>query len=226
MKVRRPDKLAGAPPVLEAPKKRTRAKKPPVDAIAGLELPKKRSRPKKPPEDATAEAPKKKPRAKKRSKTYCVYVIELKSSVWKERAKMKAANRRFNPLTSKKQCVYVGMTVYTPEKRFLVHLDGGRNSANVVRRFGKHLRPDLYESYGRMSLKDAEEMERYLAARLRRKGYAVWPVAEGGALGGLKKPATKSEAERPNPGSRRPRHSRRGSALRSQTVTLDAGGRQ
>jgi hypothetical protein len=114
-------------------------------------------------------------------RTYCVYVIELDSKVWRLRAKMRQANPKYKPLLGK-GCLYVGMTVYTPEKRFLTHMDGGRNAAKVVHRFGKHLRPRLYQQYKRMSQRDAEEMERYLAERLRKRGYAVWPVREGGAF--------------------------------------------
>jgi len=53
-------------------------------------------------------------------------------------------------------------------------------SAPVVRIFGRYLRKRLYSGYKRMSRKDAEEMEPYVAERLRKKGYAVWPVKEGG----------------------------------------------
>lgn len=119
---------------------------------------------------------------KKRPKrTYGLYAIELDPRVWRLRAKMRQANPRYSPLTGK-GCVYVGMSVYTPEKRFLTHLEGGRNSASVVEKFGRHLRPRLYQAYERMSKADAEEMELYLAERLRRRGYAVWPVKEGGAF--------------------------------------------
>ena len=122
-----------------------------------------------------------KPKKKRKKRTYCVYVIELEPKVWKLRKKMREANPRYKPLTGK-ACLYVGMTVYSPEKRFLTHMDGGRNAANVVTTFGRHLRPRLYQSLPRMSQADAEEMERYLAARLRKRGYAVWPVKEGGAF--------------------------------------------
>jgi hypothetical protein len=74
------------------------------------------------------------------------------------------------------------MTIHTPEERLAIHLEGGRNSASVVARFGRCLRPQLYKAYERMSKADAEEMERYLAGRLRKLGYAVWPVKEGGAF--------------------------------------------
>jgi hypothetical protein len=119
------------------------------------------------------------PRGKKH--THCVYVIELDPRVWRERATMRKANPRYSPLTGL-GFVYVGMTSHTPEERFAIHKKGGELSAPVVRRFGRALQPRLYQAYERMSRPDAEEMERYLADRLRRKGYAVWPVKPGGAF--------------------------------------------
>lgn len=113
--------------------------------------------------------------------THCLYVVNLDPRVWKERATIRNANPRYLPLTGK-GFVYVGMTSRTPEERLAVHKKGGQLSAPVVRRFGRSLEPRLYASYKRMSQRDAEEMERYLAGRLRRKGYAVWPVKPGGAF--------------------------------------------
>jgi len=94
---------------------------------------------------------------------------------------MRKANPRYNPLTGN-GFLYVGMTSHTPEERFAIHKEGGMLSAPVVRRYGRELRPRLYQAYVRMSQSDAEEMERYLADRLRKKGYAVWPVKPGGAF--------------------------------------------
>lgn len=113
--------------------------------------------------------------------THCLYVVDLDPRVWKERATIRNANPRYLPLSGK-GFVYVGMTSRTPERRLDIHKKGGMLSAPVVKRFGRHLRPRLYQAYERMSRKDAEEMERYLADRLRRKGYAVWPVKPGGAF--------------------------------------------
>ena len=118
------------------------------------------------------------PRAKR---TYCIYVVDLDPRVWRERATIRKANPRYSPLTGA-GFVYVGMTSHSPAERFAIHKAGGELSAPVVRRFGRNLLPRLYEAYQRMSQVDAEEMERYLAERLRRKGYAVWPVKPGGAF--------------------------------------------
>lgn len=130
------------------------------------------------------------PRAKR---TYCVYVVDLDPRVWQERATMRKANPRYSPLAGA-GFLYVGMTSHTPEERFAVHKAGGELSAPVVRRFGRYLRPRLYQAYKRMSQADAEEMERYLAERLRRKGYAVWPVKPGGAFTMNNSPANRRPA--------------------------------
>jgi predicted GIY-YIG superfamily endonuclease len=118
--------------------------------------------------------PKKKPRG-----THAIYVVDLDPNVWQKRATMRKANPRYMPLTGKGY-LYVGATSKTPEARFEVHKEGGLYSAPVVRIFGRYLRKRLYSGYKRMSRKDAEEMEPYVAERLRKKGYAVWPVKEGG----------------------------------------------
>ena len=116
---------------------------------------------------------------------------------------MRKANPKYMPSLGK-GFVYVGMTSHTAEERLAIHKAGGLLSAPVVRRFGRELLPDLYKAYQVMTQPDAEEMERYLAARLRRKGYAVWPVKEGGAFT-MGRPAN-GVASRP---AMRPRRRRR-----------------
>lgn len=148
--------------------------------------------------DATPSA-----RPKKRTrKRHRVYVVELDPRVWRERATMRKANPRYSPLTGK-GFVYVGMTSHTAEERLAIHKAGGMLSAPVVKRYGRELLPELYRAYKLMPQSEAEEMERYLAARLRRKGYAVWPVKEGGAFT-MGKPA-KGAPARPRARRRRPR---------------------
>ena len=132
--------------------------------------------------DAAPEKPKKPVNRRKPKRTYRVYAIELEPRVYQQRKKMRDANPKYKPMSTGKGCLYVGMTGSTPVKRFLVHMDGGKHAAKVVTKFGRHLRPDLYREYKRMTKADAEEMERYLAARLRKLRYAVWPVKEGGAF--------------------------------------------
>ena len=101
---------------------------------------------------------------------YYVYVIELDPGV--------LVRRRFaaaNPGHRKgRACLYVGSSVRTPDHRFDQH-KAGFKSNRYVRDFGVVLRPDLFERYNPIpSRKDAEQLEAYLAARLRSEGYAVW----------------------------------------------------
>src|SRR6185295_10833408 len=70
-----------------------------------------------------------KPKRKRTKRDYCVYVIDLDPKVWRLRKKIRDANPRYKSMEGK-GCLYVGMTMYTPEKRFLTHMDGGRNAAN------------------------------------------------------------------------------------------------
>jgi hypothetical protein len=134
---------------------------------------------------------------KRTRKKHRLYVVELDPRVWRERATMRRANPKYSPLTGK-GFLYVGMTWHSAEERLAIHKAGGLLSAPVVRRFGGDLRPDLTKAYKLMSFSDAEEMEPYLAHRLRNKGYAVWPVKAGGAF-----------TMKATSGARPPRRSRR-----------------
>lgn len=108
---------------------------------------------------------------------YCVYVIELAKRVFTEDRRFREANPQFNGVL---ECVYVGMTSKTPQERFQQHKTGYRNakghklSANIVEKYGRYLRPSLYQHIGPMSRAEALEVEKGLALELRRKGYAVW----------------------------------------------------
>jgi hypothetical protein len=99
-----------------------------------------------------------------------VYVIELEAAVWQASAKF----RRANPARdAAKPCVYVGMTGLTPQERLANHAAGIRSS-QLVHRFARHLRPDLYEGINPMSYREAARMEKVLAKVLRSDGYGVW----------------------------------------------------
>jgi len=110
---------------------------------------------------------------------YKVYVIELSKRVFTENAKFRAANPQFNGVL---ECLYVGMSSKSPEDRFKQHKTGyvskkGYNiSSKLVEKYGRYLRPSLYDQINLdpMSRKEALEMEEKLALDLRRKGYAVW----------------------------------------------------
>lgn len=108
-----------------------------------------------------------------------VYVIELSKRVFTENNKFRAANPQFNGVL---ECLYVGMTCKTPQERLKQHKTGYINkkghklSANIVLKYGRYLRPSLYEQINRkpMNRQEALIMEEKLAWDLRRQGYAVW----------------------------------------------------
>lgn len=101
---------------------------------------------------------------------YHVYVIELDKAV-RSIPKFRDANPK-GRIT--RPCLYVGSSVKTPEVRFEQHLNGYRAN-RYARKFGLRLRPDLYEKYNPIAKRsDAEEMEAYLADRLRSRGCWVW----------------------------------------------------
>ncbi len=108
---------------------------------------------------------------------YRVYVIELSKRVFSENAKFRAANPQFNGVL---ECLYVGMTSKTPKERFEQHKKGFRNkkghklSSNIVQKYGKYLRPSLYNHIDPMTRLEALKMEEKLALKLRRQRYAVW----------------------------------------------------
>jgi len=108
---------------------------------------------------------------------YTVYVIELHRKVYTEDRKFREANPQFNGVL---ECLYVGMTSKTPQERFQQHKTGYRNakgqdlSAAVVKKYGRYLRPSLYQDIGPLSQNEALAVERGLTLELRRKGYAVW----------------------------------------------------
>ena len=111
--------------------------------------------------------------------SYRVYVVELSKRVFTENNKFRAANPQFNGVL---ECLYVGMTSKTPQERLVQHKTGYRNkkgyklSAYLVEKYGRYLRPSLYEDINKKSMnrKEALIMEKKLALDLRRQGYAVW----------------------------------------------------
>ena len=109
--------------------------------------------------------------------TYRVYVIELSMRVFTENAKFRAANPQFNGVL---ECLYVGMCSKSPKERFEQHKTGYRNkkghklSSNIVQKYGRYLRPSLYNLIDPMTKSEALKMEEKLALHLRRQRYAVW----------------------------------------------------
>lgn len=109
---------------------------------------------------------------------YRIYVIELSKRVYTENRKFRMANPQFNGVL---ECLYVGMTSKTPNERFQQHKTGYKNkkghklSSNIVEKYGKYLRPSLYNHidpfFNRSEALVAEEQ---IALELRRERYAVW----------------------------------------------------
>lgn len=108
---------------------------------------------------------------------YTVYVIELTRKVFTEDRRFREANPQFNGVL---ECLYVGMTSKSPQERFMQHRTGARSgkghklSSDIVRKYGRYLRPSLYQHIGPLSRVEALAVEKGLALELRRKGYAVW----------------------------------------------------
>lgn len=104
------------------------------------------------------------------SKRYFVYVIELGKAV-RQIKRFRDANPRMLPM---KDCVYVGSSVREPDLRFEQHKRGYKSN-RFAQFHGERLRPDLYEKYNPIpSRGEAEELEVYLADRLRSLGLGVW----------------------------------------------------
>jgi hypothetical protein len=108
---------------------------------------------------------------------HTVYVIELSRKVFTEDRRFREANPQYNGVL---ECLYVGQTSKTPQERLLQHRTGAKSSkghklsSDIVRKYGRYLRPSLYQHIGPLSRAEALEVERGLALELRRKGYAVW----------------------------------------------------
>lgn len=110
-------------------------------------------------------------------KIYTVYVVELSRKVFTEDRRFREANPQFNGVL---ECLYVGMTSKTPKERLRQHKEellskkGHKLSSRIVKKYGRYLRPSLYEHLEPMTRTEALMMEKKLALELRRQRYAVW----------------------------------------------------
>ena len=101
---------------------------------------------------------------------YYVYVIELDKEVGKL-VKFRKQSPRF---LLGKRCFYVGQSAQKPFLRFKQHKKGYKANT-FAKRFGMRLAPEFYEKYNPIpTRKDAEELEEYLANKLRKERYGVW----------------------------------------------------
>lgn len=101
--------------------------------------------------------------------TYSVYVIELRSTVGDQPSVLKMNPGR-NP---RKPCVYVGQTSKSPEERFAQHLSGVLSGRHVNKETAVGLMPEVYEHLNPMTELESLRMERNLARKLRKEGWAV-----------------------------------------------------
>ena len=101
---------------------------------------------------------------------YYLYVIELDKQVGKL-VKFRKQNPKF---LLGSRCFYVGQSAKKPPLRFRQHKEGYKSN-NYARRFGMQLVPEFYEKYNPIpTRKDAEEMEEYVAQKLRKERYGIW----------------------------------------------------
>lgn len=118
----------------------------------------KRRKPKPPPTRRRATPP-------PRGPAYCVYVVELDAGALPARWRG----------TRVAGCVYVGQSAKSPEERFRQHMRGGRLANTKVYKYGKRLRPDLYQAWNPFeSRREAEAAEEALAMELERRGFVVF----------------------------------------------------
>ena len=102
--------------------------------------------------------------------SYYVYVIELDRNVGKIK-KFRIQNPDF---IFGNRCFYVGQSAKAPMLRFKQHKEGYKSNA-YARRFGFRLATNYYKKYNPIpTRKDAEELESYIAFKLRKEKYGVW----------------------------------------------------
>ena len=101
---------------------------------------------------------------------YNVYVIKLDKEVLKSK-KFRERNPHLNP---RRSCFYVGQTTHDPVTRFKQHKQGYKANS-YVKRYGIRLVWRKFQRYNPIETrKDAEQVERWLTNKLRKKGHGVW----------------------------------------------------
>ena len=98
-----------------------------------------------------------------------IYVIQLDPSVLEKRA-FKEKNPNYQ---SGKDCLYVGTSIYPPEKRFAQH-KAGEGANRYAKKYGLRLLPELYRDRPILTANNYVEKEKAYAEKLRRQGHAVW----------------------------------------------------
>jgi predicted GIY-YIG superfamily endonuclease len=101
---------------------------------------------------------------------YNVYVIELDKGVLMSK-KFRVKNPHMNP---RKACFYVGQTTHDPVTRFKQHKTGYKAN-RFVKKYGLRLISRKFKKYNPIDKrKKAEQIERWLTYKLRKKGHGVW----------------------------------------------------
>jgi len=101
---------------------------------------------------------------------YYLYVIELDKQV----GKLVKFRKQSPHFLLGNRCFYVGQSAKKPSIRFKQHKEGYKSNT-YARRFGMRLVPEFYEKYNPIpTRKDAEELEEYVAEKLRKERYGVW----------------------------------------------------
>jgi hypothetical protein len=100
---------------------------------------------------------------------YFVYVIRLSTDAL-QRKKFRDENPQY---IEGFDCFYVGMTGRTPALRFEQHKNGYK-ACGLAKDFGVELMPQSYGCINPRTYVEAQKLERRVAKRLRRRGFAVW----------------------------------------------------
>ena len=101
---------------------------------------------------------------------YNVYVIELNKEVLLSK-KFRERNPYLNP---RRPCFYIGQTTHDPVARFNQHKRGYKSNT-FVKRYGTKLVWRKFKKYNPIrTRKEAEQIEKWLTNKLRKKGYGVW----------------------------------------------------
>ena len=100
---------------------------------------------------------------------YYLYVIELNKEVGKS-IKFRKQNPKY---LFGNRCFYVGQSAHKPVIRFRQHKDGYKANS-FTKKYGIRLVPKFYQKYNPIpTRKDAEELEAYVAMKLRIERYGV-----------------------------------------------------
>jgi hypothetical protein len=101
---------------------------------------------------------------------YNVYVIELDKEVLISK-KFREKNHHMN---TKLACYYVGQTTHDPKTSIKQHKIGYKAN-RFVKKYGFRLVSRKFKKYNPIEKREeAEQIERWLTWKLRRKGHGVW----------------------------------------------------